>query len=99
MKTVQQFRKRIELLRSRVKQEKVSIPGGRSDYFVKSVDDKFVIILQGKTLQKHKIEQLESLFTKGYFFAPQKKIKYDRDTKTGHLRMKNAIVDYLEVIY
>lgn len=68
---------------------------GRNAYLLTDIDEENVTILQRKTSQKHKVHYLNELFTKGTFTGPRNGVIYNRDTKWGHLGMKNAIVDFL----
>jgi hypothetical protein len=71
------------------------IKGGKNGYLLTDIDEENVTILQRKTSQKHKVHCLNELFTKGTFTGPRNGVIYNRDTKWGHLGMKNAIVDFL----
>jgi hypothetical protein len=71
------------------------IKGGRNGYLITDMDEENVTILQCKTSQKHKVDHLNGLFTKGTFTGPRNGVIYNRDTRWGHLGMKNAIVDFL----
>ncbi len=82
-----------------VRQHSLLIPGGRKGYLITNVSDTEVVITQGKTEQKHKLIYLQSLFVDPKsFYGPRNGMEYKRDTRYGHLLMKNAIVDYLEQI-
>lgn len=99
MKTKEEFKGRFNQFRTLFLRSNgpFYIPGGRDKYLVTDVDPKLgVTIKQGESYQKHKIDQLESLFTDGFFIGPKNGKKNDRLERTGHIGMKNSIVDFLE---
>ena len=95
MTSVDQFYKKVLRFKNGFKLPH-TIAGGRDGYLVVEINDTDVVILQNKTRQKHKIHRLRDLFVNGGFTGPQNGKYYDRKSKFGHLRMKNAVVYFLE---
>ncbi len=99
MSSVDEFKRKMKKFETNFKRSKPNfyIPGGSSRYWVTEVKiDSRVTITQGTSLQPHLVEHLEGLYIHGEFKAPRLNKIYTRNDRTGHMVMKNAIVDYLK---